>query len=53
MTGEIVIATRSGMPALTMFRIALRLRSWNNKPAFPIFVHAVFQALRKSPTFMP
>jgi hypothetical protein len=35
----IVIATRSEMPTLTIFLIALRLRSWKRKPDLPADAH--------------
>lgn len=40
---EISIATRSGVPALTMFRIAVRRKSWKNLPGTPAYG-------RRSPT---
>jgi hypothetical protein len=47
------MATRSGIPALTMLRTALRLKSWNSSPGIPICVHAVFQDFLKSPHLTP
>jgi hypothetical protein len=41
------IATRSGTPALTMFRTAVRRKSWRSIPGQPALRQAVTQAFRK------
>ena len=50
---EISIAMRSGTPARTMLRIAVRRRSWKSFPFTPALRQADFQALRKSPMGLP
>jgi hypothetical protein len=40
------IATRSGTPARTRFRIPVRRKSWNRSPSTPARSQADFQALR-------
>jgi hypothetical protein len=40
--------TRSGTPALTRFRTAVRRKSWRRIPGTPASRQAVAQALRKS-----
>src|SRR6267143_5983763 len=42
------IATRSGTPARTILRAAVRRRSWNSLSGTPATSQAVAQALRKS-----
>ena len=43
------MATDSGAPARTMFRTAVRRRSWKSRPSTSAFVQAGFQDLRNSP----
>lgn len=42
------MATRSGIPARTMLRIAVRRKSWGIRPGHPAFLQAFSQAPRKS-----
>jgi hypothetical protein len=44
----IVMATRSGTPAFTRLRTAVRRQSWRSTPGTPAFVQAVAHAFRKS-----
>src|SRR6266849_8020827 len=47
------MATRSGTPARTMLRAAVRRRSWNSLSGTPAAREAVAQAFLKSPTGSP
>ncbi len=50
---EIVMATFSGVPSFTMFRMAVRRKSCRNIPGQPARLQAVFQARLKSRSRWP